>query len=704
MSEEDFMKAILADNDTPVAMNAQSRALESIKKFNLPSRFSIHVDKPIPQFSGSFSKAFEVNDSKVKEDFYALIFPSNVPIRFQVIQQLKGAFNHNFANITETGLTDVAGGQFGNYAVIIERPKGRRLSEYVRAAKEGKKEEPQSSEIRSLLQEDFILNAVVNPINEVLRTLLESNIPHGRINHDNYYLSEVEENKSMLGECISEPCGYSQPIHYETIDRAQSMPLGKGNCTVKNDYFALGVLVYYCVFGEVPVYGMEHNDLIKARINRGTYNVYVGNNELSPRLTDILRGLLTDNPNERWGYEQVASWIKGKRFNLIRPSVRKEAVRNYEFAEAMYTNKRSLAMGYHHKWDEAALDIRDKRLSKWLELSTLDKHAASEIVNIVSATGGDKTKSRPDNDELIAKALIILDGDAPLRYRELSMHLEGMGAVLANAWVHQSSLELQHFIEIIRINLPDFKAVRDPDNERIDRWTLQRQPNYIKFKSLGFGLERVLYDLNPTLPCQSQMLVGQFIIDCNQLLFYLNDNATKLITNDPVDRHIAAFICSKLELATEVKLKIMQRFSRNENAILQLTKLALLAFAQKKAKVHKLPGLAGWMLEKLKVVVNTIRNRDLRKEFQEELKNLATQGNLESMLSYITTTDYFARDDEGFSQARHLYSVLSEDLRLIREREKIKMGQDAYYAYGLQFSKIIAALVFILTLGLTAVW
>ena len=705
MSEEDFMKAILADSDAPVALNAQSRALESIKKFNLPNRFNIHVDKAIPQLSGNFSRAFEVNDSGQKQDIYALIFPSNVPIRFHVIQQLKSVFNHSFTNVVETGLTDVAGGQYGNYAVILERPKGRKISEFLKELKAQRKDEhSSSSEIKSLLSEAFITQEVVHPINEILRTLSESNVSHGRINHDNVFITGLEDSKTMLGECISEPCGYSQPFHYETIDRAQSMPLGKGNSTLKHDYFALGVLIYYCIFGDMPAFGMEHNELLRARINKGTYNVFVGNSELSPQVTDILRGLLTDNPHERWGYEQVSSWIKGKRFNLIRPNLRKEAVRNYEFAENIYVNKRALAMAYHQKWDEAAFDIRDRRLVKWLELSANDKNAAAEITSIVAGTGGEKTKSRQDNDELIAKALIVLDGDAPLRFRDISMHLEGMGAVLANAWVHQSPLELQHLVEIIRINLPDFKAVRDPDNERIDRWTLQRQHNYIKFKTLGFGLERVLYDLNPTLPCQSQMLANQFVIDCSQLLFFLNDNATKLINNDPVDRHIAAFICSKLELATEVKLKVMQRFSRNDNAVLQLTKLAILAFAQKKTKVHKLPGLGNWMLEKLKVITNTIHNRAIRREFQDELKNLATQGNLESMLSFINAADYFARDDDGFNQARQLYAALDSDLKQIRDRTKLNIGQDAYYVYGLQFSKIIAAMVFLLTFGLMVPW
>lgn len=704
MAEADFMKDILADAESTSVANSHNRTPE-VKKLNLPPRYVIQTDRPLPQFSSSFARAFEVNDAKNKENIYALVLPSSIPIRFQTIQLLKTAFHQNFMNVVEAGLTDVAGGQFGNYAVILEKPKGKKLSDWMKSARNTQNKDTANREFKSILNEDFVTQEIIAPINEVLKTMAESNLSHGRINHDNVYFESLTEAHTVLGECISEPCGYSQPVHYETIERAQSMALGKGDADIKDDYFALGILLYYCLFGEIPSFGSDASELLKARIARGSYNVFIGQTELSPHMTDIFRGLLTDNPADRWGYEQVASWVKGKRFNLIRPGSRKDQVRGYEFQNHTYANKRALANAYAYKWDEAALDIREKRVGKWLDLGSSDKQMGEEILSIIAATGGDKTKSRQDNDELTAKTLVIMDLEAPLRYREMSMHLEGMGAVLANAWAHQNQQELQSLFEMIRMNLPNFKAVRlPPEADKVDRWILQRQQTYVKYKSLGFGIERVLYDLNPALPCQSPMLANQFIIDCSQLLFYLNDNASRLINNDPVDRHIAAFITSKLELAAEVKLKVMTRFNRNENAILQITKLALLAFAQKKSKIQKLPGLATWMIEKLKVVINSIHSKTLRKEFSDELKQIANQGNLEAMLSLLTSSDYFARDDEGYADARNYYAALSNDLRTIKAREKMAMGQDSYYLYGLQFSKIVAAMIFIVSLGLAVSW
>lgn len=704
MSEDDFLQSLMKEGDGQLSI-AQNRALDMVKKLNLPSRFTILADNPLEALSGTFSRAFEVNDLKQKDNICAKILPATIPIRFDVIQSLKSFHSNNFTNIIDSGLTDAGGGQFGSYAVVMEKPKGIKIAEYLKVLKAEQKAEAahnQSKETRALIHEDFLAEEIIMPINEILRSFGENNISHGCINHETLYYNATGDYKFILTDPVSEPCGYSQPIQFEPIHRAYAMPLGKGAATVKDDYFALGVLVYYCVFGEIPAAGASQNDLIRSRVTKGTYNLYVGAVDLSTRLADILRGLLTDNQNERWGYDQVSQWIKGKRFNIIRPNVRKEAARNYDFAEALHPNKRSLAIGYHENWEEAAIDIRERKIVKWLELSAADKDTAGEVSSIIGATGGERTKSRQDNDELVAKTLMVLDNEAPIRFKSISVHIDGFGTVLANAWSGQNQTDLQYLLEIVRMNLLDFKALKEVEGSKIDRWTLQRQCNYIKFRTLGFGIERVLYDLNPTLPCQSPILAGQFIIDCSQLLYYLNDNAAKLAGNDPVDRHIAAFFAGKLELASEIKLKIMNRFRRNEAINTQLIKLALLAFAQKKTKVNKLNGLTMWVADKLKPIVNSIHSKDLRKELQDEIKSVAAQGSLEALLAVITGTDIYARDEEGFNEARAAYAALDSEMKTIKARGKITMGQDIFYLYGLQFSKILAALVFIITLGLVA--
>lgn len=673
----------------------KSRSAEIIKKYNLSDRFNISVENPIKELSNNFARAFEVRDGKQKHDVYALVLPNSLPIRFKVIQQLRQFFSGNFTNVVDSGFSDVAKGEYGAYAVVLEKPRGVLFSSYVTALKQNFGEISPPGKI--LLDEDFITNNIVSPVNELLKMFADNDISHGRLNHENIYIDLQNNANIMVSECISEPCGFSQFHPYEVIERAQAMPLGKGNSHITNDYFALGVLIYYCIFGEMPGKNMDANELVTQRLHKGTYNAYLGTKELPPRITDILRGLLTDQLENRWGYEQVFNWTRGKKYNLLRPKLRKESVRNYEYGGISHSSKRQLAHTYFMKWDESAEDLRDRKLVKWLELSVNDKNTADSISSITIQTGGEKSRSRSDDDELVSKAIIMLDPYGPIRYRNISLNIEGVGAVLANAWLHQNQQEIQTLTDIIRLNLIDFKAVHEAYTQKIDRWVMQRLQSYIKVKSMGFGLERCLYDLNPSLPCQSTMMTSQFIVDINQLLYYLNDNATKLSSHDPVDRHVAAFICSRLDISREIKLKSM-RHIHDEKAKNQLFKLAILAFAQRKSGASRLSGLGNWMMVRVKTVIDSLHSRRIRKEMTTEMKNLADQGNLEGMLQLISNSDYFIRDNEGFNEARRAHAIYDNELRSIKFRKGMAMSQNAQYQYGLYLAKIIGVVVFVVTL------
>ncbi len=676
---------------------ATTRMGESVKKFNLPERYTIYPDRPVREFTGIFSKAFEVRDAKQKEGIYASIISNILPIRFSSIQKARQFFHPNFSNVADSGFTDVARGEIGSFAIICEKPRGVPLSAILEEHKKnfGEVKLPQ----RPLLNEDFIASEIVSPINEVLKLFMENEIVHGRINHDTVFITSLDAPGLVLAESFSEPCGYSQYASYEDIHRAQAMPLGKGAGTLQNDYFALGVLVLYCITGDMPGRIVEQNEFISQRLVKGSYNAYVGTAELPPRITDLLRGLLTDSPNERWGYEQVYNWVRGKKYNLIRPKGRREAVRHYDFAGVQHFNKKHLAHTYFLNWDLASKDIRDKKLIKWLDLSVSDLETGDNIAAAVASAGGEKSKSRADDDELVAKTLILLDPDAPIRLRNMAVNVDGAGAVLANAWAHQSQADLQNFHDIIRLNLLDYKAVRSVNDQKADRWVLQRLQNNIKFKGIGFGMERCLYDLNPTLACQSSMLAQQYIIDIGQLLYFLNDNATKLAAGEAVDRHIGAFLASKLELSQEIKLKVM-RHLKDEKGKVQLVKLALLAFAQRKSNTGKLSGLGNWLASKLKNTIDSLHSRRLRKELGDELKVTAEQGNLENMLQLLCHNDYFQRDIEGFYEAHRNYVMLDSELKMIRARQALTMSQNSSYQYGLYLAKILGVLTFLTILVL----
>lgn len=685
--EDDFLEQLSRDDS-----GSDSVARSVIKRGTLSERFAIIPDQRMPEFDTEFGKAFAVRDLKPKNEVYGMILQSNVPIRFKTIELLRKFFNPCFANIMDSGFVNVANGDYGEFALILEKPKGVTLTSFVEERLAKKRSEKSENEDRgeSLISEESIFQ-IVSPLNSILKYFEDNEISHGRIRPDNIFYNPNSEYKIILGEGVSGPAGFSQLQQFEPVERAQAMPIAKGEGDVSHDFFALGVLVFYLATGIIPGEGVDPVAFLTQRINKGTYNTYVGNIDLPPVITDILRGLLTEDKHERWRSEQVENWTRGKRTNIIRPSVRKEATRPFIFLGQEFVNRKALANAFYLNWAEAALAIREGKVVKWLELSVNDKECAEEVQGLIKTTGGEKSRSRQDDDELVSKLLIVMDPSSPIRYHAYAAHLDGIGTMLSYSISLSKHNEIQHFADLLKLNLTDFKATRGSVENRNDRVMFQRLHQYIRMGGFGFGVERCLYELNPNLPCQSMFLRKEFITEVSQLLHFLNDNIGNLNIQDIVDRHMAAFIGSKLELVQEIRIKFMEKLG-SQKAKKQMQNLAFLAFAQKKTGIQKLTGLTNYMGDKMSLIVDSFHGKTIKREVRSELKSVSATGSLEAMLQLLSRSDYVQRDVEGFRKARQEFSVASNEVRFIKDQQNFSRYYNSSYQFGLQLSCVISFL------------
>jgi hypothetical protein len=85
---------------------------------------------------------------------------------------------------------------------------------------------------------------------------------------------------------------------------------------------------------------------------------------------------------------------------------------------------------------------------------------------------------------------------------------------------------------------------------------LKRAREVMSRSSSGEGMERVMYDLNPTLACQSSLIEAYYVIDIEQLLPALNwlaENESDVTTL--IDRHISAYIAAHFDNHRGVELR-----------------------------------------------------------------------------------------------------------------------------------------------------
>ena len=94
---------------------------------------------------------------------------------------------------------------------------------------------------------------------------------------------------------------------------------------------------------------------------------------------------------------------------------------------------------------------------------------------------------------------------------------------------------------------------------------------FLAHSELGQGFERVIYELNPNIPCQSPLLETEYVYDMVEMLdaFERIAIANPETLMEPVDRHIAAFVVARMKGSIMTELRELQ--NRSDPAVLALS-------------------------------------------------------------------------------------------------------------------------------------
>ena len=92
--------------------------------------------------------------------------------------------------------------------------------------------------------------------------------------------------------------------------------------------------------------------------------------ELIKALTyfDISNRRDKNNPNRRWGYEEVRNWLAGKEQTIPGEGVDRKTIRPYFFAGENYTTRTELARGLASHWEEGTKELFRGKLSDYYSL------------------------------------------------------------------------------------------------------------------------------------------------------------------------------------------------------------------------------------------------------------------------------------------------------------------------------------------------
>lgn len=643
----------------------------SIAKNNadlVDGRYKISFNSPNSYFSCSSASGYDAVDLRDPDrELIALVCGNMTIQRTGIIAPLMSSPHPNLMVLVTSAVTELS--QLGEerFVIVYEKPKGKKLSELISASK-------------TRPSFEFICHNIIAPILSVIQHLSDLGITHGNINCENIYYN-VPGNSLVVGQCTAEPCGFSQPFYYEPVERMQASESGKGEGNNTHDFYALAVVILHIIYGLGHFQEFDKNNLVRKILKEGAFNALTRNKDMPEVFFDFFRGLLSNNYSDRWGHKYLKAWLDGKRYNVMPAPPPQEAIRPFEFENEVAYTRREVADIFFHHWSAVPEIFASGQLATWVAISLRNKELNEYLLRTAKLISTSAKKNDPYINEQIMRAIFVFDPSGPVRLGKLSFHLDGISTIFADMIFKETDAELQTLMQFVELSMFHFvgsqkgkdQEKQDIDNSSFDAifMRLDRLRSVIRNSGIGFGVERILYDLNPRIKCMSPMLAGMHVSSLAAMLKALDKLAPRLAhSTDPIDRHIAAFITSHLNVQHDIHLPSLSAKPSLARSQVMIA-LKILASAQHKAGLPYLPGLTSWLAIRILPLLDVIRSRTLKRKLVNMLANAARSGSIQKMAEMFIESGYAQAETTAYQQAVQNFKRNSNSIIYYTKREMI---------------------------------
>lgn len=616
---------------------------------HLGGKYDILPGQPLEELRQPNAPAFLVtNRERASDQLFALVCSADLPPRREVIEALCALHVETVLTPVTWGVVDWPIGGRRSFVIVFDRPIGRRL---VTAA----------APTIDPVPEDDLLHNVLPPLVASLRPLFSSGLTHRAIRPSNLFYRYGAGRQIMLGECVSAPPAALQPVAAESIESGMAIPVGRGPGIPADDLYALGFTLMFLLLGRDPTAGIADDRLLVDKINRGSYSALLGGARLPPRLIEPIRGLLADDPRERWTLQDLDLWLQGRRIAPKQLSFPKRAARPFEFLGEPYFAARSLAHAFAREPAAAVRAIKGQDFDIWLQRSLSDSERTAAVATALSEaheTGG------LHEGRLAARVCIALDPFAPVRYNDIAIAIDGFGTALVAAFCGRGSV--QAIAQALAFRLPQFwlsaQAALRPEQVAVLK-SVERLRIDLDDRRPGFGVERILYELNPGLHCLSPLVERDFILDPAELLPALERAAKSgRIEETIIDRQIAAFVAARFRGAGTDWHDLLGSGSPHQRA---LGTLQVLARLQEYHSAAPAPALGERLARVLPPLAERYHNRPHRARIKEKLAKAAPKGNFIELLLLLDNDTEQRTDAVNFAAARQEYAKIQGALGVL---------------------------------------
>lgn len=674
---------VIPPGDAPMdTISVVVLASEKIASFR--GEFFIHSEKRITALDQGPVRAYAasgLNDvSQVTH--YAMVCEPHLIPRSRLSGSFAGILNPNLARLVASGPTYWPPAKAERYLFIYENPQARPLMV--------------EGQFRGLdMKPELVEAAIVKPLTFVLMDLRDADVVHGNIRPSNMYAVGAGNNidRVILGECLSTPPSYNQHVMFETIERGMADPVARGLPNIEHDLYALGVSLAVLLRSRDPMEGMTNEQIIRHKIENGSYIALTGKDRFTGTILELLRGLLNDDRAQRWTIDDVASWLEGQRLNPKTGTKKIKAARPIHFQNERYLRPALLAMDLNDDQTASAQLVESGALEQWVSRSLEDPLVEKRLESALE-TVAEYGRGPGYWDRLLCRVAIALDPEAPIRYKGLVVHPEGVGDALAQAMTQKT--DIQPYIDLINQQTVMFWLTSQGDTLVDVGLVVSRFDScraFLRQTSIAYGIERCLYFLNPEAPCISDKLVGYYVRNPEDLMVAFD----KIAANPKrpelfFDRHTIAFLSVKDRKDIDpylIELNAEEMYKR------VMGNIKTLATIQQRAHMQKFPGICRWISEILEPVYERYHDRELRKSMKAKIASLVDKGDIAKIAVILDSAQTTQKDAELYHQARvDYYKLRVEDATL-----ESKLADPVQFNLGI--GREVAAITACILAGLT---
>lgn len=627
-------------------------AMASSAPVDLGGRCEIMPGTPIQALDGVGGSAFAARMNRDRRtEVFAIITDQPVPARIEMMSAYRAIENPALLRLLDWGTIDWPLDQRRHFTLVYERPGGRRMMQDL-------------GEVREGVPDDQITRAIMPSLLLALREMNARGMTCGALRPTNLFQKDAASPTLVIGDCLATPVGYGQPILMETIERGMAQPAGRGPGMIGDDLYALGVTLLILHLGRSPVADLDNETILKLKMDKGTYAALTSQIRLPQSLVEPLRGLMTDDPKQRWSLSDLDMWLQGRRMSPRQPAVPRRAARAFDLQGEQSLHCRALARSLARHSAAAAALIERGEVEKWVRRSVGDEGRAEAMQTAVASAAAGRGASQ--EDRLVTRVAIALDPPAPIRYRGVSVMPDGVGTALAEAMWQNTGV--QPFAEIITGQFPHFWVNCQADFRPEYVPTIQAYDGYralLEHVGMGFGIERIVYELCPACPCLSPQLRDYYVLGMAELLSAMDHLATKPTRGrDPADRHVLAYITTHHKKLNDRLLVPLS--NPHDPARRMVAMISVLAEVQNRFGPARLPHLCGWLVALMDPVFKRFKNRETRERLKTEVAQAARDGVLDGIVRIIDNIDTIRADDKGFLGAMRQYENLSRQIDKLR--------------------------------------